>query len=197
MSFPTITTNPTVEPVSLEDLKIFCRVDYDDDDDLLAALGKAARQRAEDWTGRAFVNQTRAWMFAAPKNNMVVIPNPNVSSVSSVTYYDTSEALTTVATTVYRAIHTSDPHNACYLELLTGQVWPDTGTERAEPWTVNYICGYGATAALVPEPIRMAIKIAVATWYEHREGVVVGTITNTMPNATHALMADYRWRFYA
>ena len=44
------------EPVTLDELKLWARVDHDDDeDDLLTALGVAAREFVERATGRPYV----------------------------------------------------------------------------------------------------------------------------------------------
>jgi len=48
-------TPPLIEPVSLADMKLHLRVDIDDDDSLIQALISAARERAEDFTGRCFI----------------------------------------------------------------------------------------------------------------------------------------------
>lgn len=42
------------EPVSLSELKLFARVDGDDEDTLIASLGIAAREFIEQATGRTF-----------------------------------------------------------------------------------------------------------------------------------------------
>jgi len=60
---------------------------------------------------------------------------------------------------------------------------------------VTYVCGYGADAADVPEEIKLGIKMLVATWYEHRELIVVGTITNDMPFSTHGVLMAHRWNW--
>ena len=46
------------EPVSLEELKIWCRVDYADDDLIIEAMGKAARSAIERYCGISIVEQT-------------------------------------------------------------------------------------------------------------------------------------------
>ena len=42
------------EPVTLEEMKDFARVDFSDDDTLLTSLGIAAREYVEQATGRTF-----------------------------------------------------------------------------------------------------------------------------------------------
>lgn len=44
------------EPVTLDELKAWSRVDFDDDDALLESLGTAAREFIEQATGRTYTN---------------------------------------------------------------------------------------------------------------------------------------------
>ena len=46
------------EPVSVDELKVFCHVDNDDEDELFPTMIKAARQYAEHYTGRILVPST-------------------------------------------------------------------------------------------------------------------------------------------
>ena len=45
------------EPVTLEELKLFARIDHDDDDDVLTSLGVAAREFVERATGRCYTGE--------------------------------------------------------------------------------------------------------------------------------------------
>ncbi len=46
-----------VEPLSLEDAKLYCKIDYDEDDNLLLTLITAARLLLEKYTGLSFVQK--------------------------------------------------------------------------------------------------------------------------------------------
>jgi uncharacterized phiE125 gp8 family phage protein len=200
MQHPTVTVQPTIEPLTLAEVKLFCRVDYEDDDSLLQQLSKAARKRAEGWLYRGLITQTRAVRLNDSdfdSSGNIILPNPNVQSVSSITYYDSAGTLQTASTSLYRLVNGSDAENEAFVELLVNQTWPTADADRQLPWTVTYVCGYGAAATDVPEEIRLGLKIAVATWYEHREGMIVGTTANTMPYATHGVLMAHRWKWTA
>jgi uncharacterized phiE125 gp8 family phage protein len=53
--------------------------------------------------------------------------------------------------------------------------------------------GYGAAAIDVPEPLRQAIRLLAAHWYENRGVVALGqTSAVTLPVSVPALLAPYR-----
>jgi uncharacterized phiE125 gp8 family phage protein len=54
--------------------------------------------------------------------------------------------------------------------------------------------GYGANAADVPAPLRHAVRMLVAHWYENRGLVAAGAGIATLPAGVAALVAPYRVR---
>jgi hypothetical protein len=70
-----VTVPPTVEPVSLSDLRSttigsYLRVDFTDDDTILSALISQCREDAEIKTGKSFAPQTLQVMFTMPQLSM-------------------------------------------------------------------------------------------------------------------------------
>jgi uncharacterized phiE125 gp8 family phage protein len=57
---------------------------------------------------------------------------------------------------------------------------------------IAFTAGFGATAEDVPMPIRLAIKMLVAHWYEMREPVLAGEAGNALPLGVASLIAPYR-----
>ena len=53
--------------------------------------------------------------------------------------------------------------------------------------------GYGDLASDVPAIIRQWIMIRAATFFDIREGIVVGTIVSEVPSFP-AMLENYRWR---
>ena len=56
---------------------------------------------------------------------------------------------------------------------------------------IDFTAGYGAAATSVPEPIRQALKLLVAHWYEHRDPVEIGDPETAIPAAVSALVKPY------
>ena len=61
---------------------------------------------------------------------------------------------------------------------------------KANGIQIDYVAGY-ATAALVPTPIRLAIKQLAAHFYENREAVTEITLSNA-PQSFVAAVRRYR-----
>jgi uncharacterized phiE125 gp8 family phage protein len=160
-------TAPTVEPITVSELKSHCRIDASDEDTILATYITAARMQAENYLEIALISQT--WdLYLDGFPEAFVLRSP-VVSVSSVNYYDQSGALLTLSSDAYLVDSASMP---CYITPAYGTTWP---TPRAIPnavW-VRHVAGYGATAASVPQSIRHWILMRAASMYLHREDATV------------------------
>lgn len=173
-------TAPSVEPVTLEEAKLFCRVDTSDDDTLISSLIKSAREASEKRTGRVYITQSIK-MVAEIDSTFIVLPKPPFISLTTLKYLDGDEAWQsmTVATD--------------YLTSTRGQM--GTITLKTVPFVNNegqivieavYQAGYGASGSYVPEALKQAILHRVAAMYEHRGGDALDF------SAAHKLEAPYR-----
>jgi uncharacterized phiE125 gp8 family phage protein len=176
---------PAVEPLSLAEAKAFLRVEHADDDDVIAALIAASRIHIEAQTRRALVTQDwRIILDAWPVDGRLPIRPAPLRMLTAVRVYD--------AGGVSHAVDTES------FVLDVG------GSELAfAPWAVappgrlaagielDVVVGYGNAATDVPEPLRQAIRLLVAHWYENRGLAAVGTVT-ILPTTVAALIAPYR-----
>ena len=179
-----LVTAPTVEPVTLAEAKLHCRVDHTDDNDLITSLIVAARQLCEVKTEHSCVNTT--WdLYLDFLPVRIYIPRSPLSSVTSLSYYATDGTLTVMSSSDYVVDTASAPGR---ITQASTAVWPAT-QERTGAVIVRFVAGYGAAASSVPDSIKAAIKLLVGHWYENRESVVVGTITSELPMAVESLLA--------
>jgi uncharacterized phiE125 gp8 family phage protein len=182
----TLKTAPTVEPVTKAEIKQHLRLDGSEDDGYLDGLIAAARKHAETATGRALITQTwYARLDGFPR--IIRLPWPTLQTVTAVTYIDSNGTTQTLAATEYTVNTYSEP--GTIIEAY-GKSWPST-RDVENCVTVEYTCGYGATAASVPEGIRHAIKMLVAHWYRVREPIITGTIVADTPMAVDMLLNQY------
>ena len=177
----------TAEPLSLTDAKHHLRVDTTDDDTYISALIVAAREYAESFLGRKLMTGTLTQYFDSFSDAME-LKRPPLASVTSITYVDADGETQTLADTVYDVDITVEPGLA---RLAYGQSWPTT-RDVYNAVTITHVVGYSADATSVPDGIKTAVKMLVAHWYEHRESVVVGTITAEVPMGVKALLWQFR-----
>ena len=169
-----VITAPTAEPLTLPEVKANLRIVFNDEDDDLERMIRAARQMAEERLNRALMPQTLA--FGADGFCMFLkVPRPPLRQVDSIKYIDADGAEQTVPAG-YLVDEFVDPP---MITSAYGAPWPST---RAQPGAVvvQYQAGY-ADAASVPEPIRQWMLLAIGAFYEHRSMVNEGQ-TYTLPD---------------
>jgi uncharacterized phiE125 gp8 family phage protein len=189
MLAPVRTVAPTGTLVTLSEAKLHCRIDGGDEDLLVSGLVKAAQDHLDGYSGvlgRALLTQTWRQDFDAFSDTMR-LPVGNLLAVSSVTYYDASNAQQTLASSVYTAF--SDTLGP-YVTRKPGQAWPSTYT-RPDAVSVTWTAGYGPAATDVPSSIRQAVLLLVGHWYANREAVTSDPAA-PLPFAVDALLSPLR-----
>lgn len=189
------TAAPSDEPLTLEEAKLYLRVDADltNDDDLITALIIAAREQAEKVTGRQLVTATwlltlesfydRAWCYCDPcLGDVVQIPKPPLDGDSvEVTYIDAGGDEQTLDAADYIVDAARQPG---IITPVYGLVWPVTRRHPAAV-TVSFDAGFGSDAD-VPEGIKIAMKLMLDDWYNGRTGAK-GAIGDVPPVAENLL----------
>ena len=179
-----LVTPPSEEPVSLWEAKLHLRVDFDEDDMLIASLITAARQAAETLTGRQFT--TARWKqvldcfpgpslmgapsgqtFSLPGHAILLFKTP-VQSVVSINYLDMGSALQVMPAATYTVDTACEPAR---ITPVFGQIWP-ISLPQIGAVNITFDAGYGAPED-VPEGIKSWIKIRVGSLYAHREEMSV------------------------
>ncbi len=183
----TLTTAPTVEPITLDEMKDHLRLTSVDDDTYILDLITTARVWAENFQGRAYNTQTWTyWLDDWPDGIAISLPRPPLQSVSHVKYYDTDDLADTFASTNY------------LVDTVRGRIvlnddadWPTTSLRPANAIEVQFVAGYGDVSGNVPAMVRHAIKVLVAHQYTMRLPVVAGTILTDVPlSATNLLWQE-------
>lgn len=186
---------PTLEVVTLDEVKGHLRVDSDDDDDLIAGYIATAMQSldaekgalerclapqrwAMDLDGFPADPDRRQWRRHTREIQreleIVWLPLPPVTSIDLVTYVDPDGATQTLAADVDYLAHLGEP---AAIEPFPGTCWP-CARHQLRAVTVEFTAGYPASAdnaelAAAPEPIRHAIKLIVSDLYENRESTTL------------------------
>ena len=186
----TLNTPPSVEPVSLDDIKAHLRIDTGDEDAYLLRRVKSARRYVEIVTRRQLITATwELHLDKFPRSGTAIrLPYPPLRSVTSIKYCDTDGAEQTWTAAEYRVDTDSEPGRVTEAYDYT---WPTT-RDMTGAVVVTYSAGYGATSADVPEELRDAIEILVAQWHEFREAVVTGVAIAPVPLSVESLLWHYR-----
>lgn len=183
---------PASEPISRTEAKLFAKVDTTADDDLIDSLITAARVYCEGETRRAFVEQT--WDYTLPDfpTGAIVLPMQPVTSVTSVSYVDTTGATAvftygTSPDTPKYDVFTDGPRTL--IEPKYNLTWPTTRDTR-NAVTVRFVAGY----TTFPADLKQAMYLLISHWYDIREPVQVGTIVAEVPMSVKAILSSYQMR---
>ena len=157
---PILVAGPAVEPISLEDMHLYLRLDDTQENDLVASLIKAARLTIESATRLKLVSQLwRLSIAQVSAGRAIRVPLAPVTSVTAVRAFDAAGVETLVDPARYRLRTGHEP------ALVTFEAgFPDAsgGIE------IDLVAGFGSSAGDVPEPLRQAMRMLVACWFENR-----------------------------
>ena len=184
-----LTSGPSVEPVSLAEAKAHLRVDGTAEDTLIGSLIVTSRLHVEAALGLALITQSWSYFVDAwPKGTELRLPLRPVQAIAAVQLYGPDESVTPVPPEIYLVDGHSVPPR---LVRQGAKVWPKP-VRSANGIEVAFVAGYGDTAADVPAPIRQAVLLLVAHWYENREPVEIGSATVAIPHGISELLQPYR-----
>lgn len=177
----TITTAPSVEPLTTAEAKSRLRITVTDEDTDIGTLITQARELAESECGRAFVTQTltvRYDDFPRSGDRAIYLPRPPLQSVTWVKYYDADGNQQTYSSASYHVATLAEPGRVVPVD---GGVWPAIDFGRPEAVEVKCVCGYGL-AASVPAAAKAAILVIMASLREDPTG------TKGVPPAARRLL---------
>ena len=203
MSGLEVKTEPTQEPVTLQEVKEYFRVEDSTDERNIRPLIETARRFAEEHLGRALVSTTytqyydcyddmsdplwegtRTGPYINYYKNYLVLGKGPVSSVTHVKTYDDDDTATTMASSKYYVDTAREPSR---IVLRTGETFP-TSLRVANGIEVEYVAGYSSIYS-IPEPIRMGILQHIAHLYEHRGDMYEAK--NAYPPMLRSLYSPY------
>lgn len=179
-----LVTAPAVEPISLDELKIFLREELVDptpsQDLLLEELIVGCREYVENYCNRALVTQTREVTFPwfPNENGPIELPKAQLQSITSIKYIDYTGVLQTIAPTEYQVDTYREPGLVKPVWQKYWALWPVRDDFNAVQ--VRYVCGYpaGGTNAVndllanVPKSIKTWMKMRIAVAFNTREPFV-------------------------
>lgn len=183
-----LTSPPAVEPVSLAEAKAHLRLDGAAEDVLIGSLILTSRLHIEAALGLALI--TQGWTLVLdrwPDRDSLSLPLRPVQSIAAVRVLAADGTPALLDPGSYLADTAATPPRL----VRTGPPWPDP--ERAAGGIeIAFAAGFGPVPASVPEPLRQALLLLVAHWYEHRTPAEAGLAATAVPAALSELLLPYR-----
>lgn len=170
-------TAPTIEPVTIEEVKSHTHITSDASEDAnIARWIATARKLAEDFQRRAYIRQTWELSFDRFPALPLDIPRPPLINIVSLKYYDSANVEYNYDLSNLIIDVSSEPGRISLQYSLT---WPTVVLRPIDAVKIRYDCGYSSTgdtltttespdASHVPEYIKDAIHIYCAYRYENR-----------------------------
>lgn len=157
----TLITPPAQEPITLAEAKAHLRITEPDQDDLIAAHLQAAREQAEQITGRAFMPQAWRVTLDAFPAGAIELPRPPLAAVTSIKYIDPAGVQQTITPADYMLDTATEPG---WVLPVAGKQWPAT-QDRINAVEVVYTVGW-PDAAAVPGAIKAWIKLRLQCLFD-------------------------------
>lgn len=178
-----ITIQPAVEPVSVDEIKLFGRIDTTEEDSLIAGFISDARKRIEDYLERALINQTIQMTLDYWDCKIVELPRAPLSSVTSIVTIDEDDTETTYSSDNYYVM--IDKNQPGRIAIKQDVSLPKNTERTYGGFKITYVAGYGSTPTQVPDQIRISIMYLATLLYEKR-----GMVEN-MPDELKTKLYNY------
>lgn len=204
-----LVAGPTSEPLTVLQAKQHLRVDFPDDDALIAALITASREYVENYTNRVLFTQTwqlsldqfpyqsmgsttsplarESWFGSYLQSVQISLPVTKVQSVTSITYDDGTGTVLTLDPTRYHVDVNSQPAR---IVPVAGGTWPYPPVYTTGTVNITFIAG-SYTPATCPSSIKQVMLLLIGAWYNQREAFTDRPLT-AVPMAVECLLAPYR-----
>ena len=181
-------SGPAVEPVTVAEAKAHMRIDGSAEDTVIASLVLTSRLHVEAALSLALITQSwRVLLDRWPQGDTLELPLQPLQAVTEVRVRNASGGAPAVPATSYLVDIASKPPRLVW----NSAVRPVPGV-AANAIEIDITAGFGATAASVPAPLRHAILLLTAHWYEHRDPSDIGTDAARVPDAVSDLIQPFR-----
>lgn len=179
-----IKTAPAIEPVTLQEVKSFIKLDGTAEDVYLEGIITSVRQAMEGYLGRALITQTLVLRLNTWPLDKITLPRPPLLSIVEVRTLDEDGTETVYDAAYYYAIIGERSE----LIIRQGKALPTNTNRYQGGFEIEYTAGYGSSITDVPEAIRQAILQWIATVYETK----VPDLSNPPANIRATLGLPYK-----
>ena len=182
---PILIAPPAVEPIGLDETKAWLRIETAAEDELVGTLIASARLVVENLTRRFMVAQTwRLVLDELPPGGLRLPFSPVRTVILRV--FDAAGVASILPTQNYSLVAEGGDTTVKFTALP-----PQPGRQTAGV-EIDVEAGFASDAEGVPAPLRQAMRLLVARWYENRGDVETDADIARTPAAVTALLAPYR-----
>jgi uncharacterized phiE125 gp8 family phage protein len=182
-----MTSPPAVEPVTVADAKAHLRIDGSAEDVLIGSLILTSRLHIEAALDLALI--TQAWTLTLDRwpPSHVDFPLSPLQSVAAVRVKNASSIASIVPAESYLVDVASRPGR-----LVWNNASPPIPGLAASGIEIDFTAGFGEAPDSVPAPLKHAILMLTAHWYEHRDPGDIGSDAAHIPAAVSDLIQPFR-----
>jgi uncharacterized phiE125 gp8 family phage protein len=185
---PIRTVAPAAPAVEVWEVAEQARIDIHDEDALIERYIAAATEYVERYTGLGLV--TQVWQLPLSGFPAIItLPIRPFQAVTSVAYTDADGRDASIAPTeladsaLYALVGVGSQRTFGSIAPINGTGWP-SGTAVQ----VDFAVGFGDEAADLPQLLRHAIIVTVATWHAQRLDVV----TTELPTMVQRMLSFWK-----
>jgi uncharacterized phiE125 gp8 family phage protein len=186
----------STEPISLEEAKLYLRVDNDDEDSIITSMITSVREKVESLLWRPLISQTWKLYFdnlndsedaaiLAQQNAIISINKCPIQAIDSIQYVDSNGETQTWSSGNYQVDLISEP---CRVRLIA---MPPMKADTMNALWFNFTAGYSDNDN-IPKKILQAMYMLLGHYYEHRETVIVGVNSSELPMAVDYLLEEFK-----
>ncbi len=182
-----MTSGPALEPITLAEAKAHLRVDTAADDLLITSLITTSRLHIETALSLALITQTWSYFVdTIPASDIIPLPLAPVAALTAIRLYAPDDSVTTLPLACVQLDAASTPPR-----LIRRSSFQSGALRRANAIEFGLTAGFGPAPGDVPAPIRQALLLLVAHWYEHRDPAEIGQAGTQIPAVISQLLGAW------
>lgn len=182
-----VVAQPSLEPITLDELKTHVRITWTDEDSILSAYVQAARERLEDILDRSFVVRDMLFTFSDITSNTIYLPRGPIQEITSFKTINPDGTETVHDPSEYTLVLDKDPAEIILSGLAIRYHHYDWHWRDTTYYQIQYKAGYAdtevASVAATPAPIKNKLLELATLMYEQRKldlTVPIGNLDDVM-----------------
>lgn len=156
-------TAPALDPVTVNEMREYLRIDGNEFDTTIGNLIKAARDAAQDYQNRAFYTQTLELSFDRFPQMPVKIPKPPLQNLVSVKYVNADGIEASMELADFAVDKRSEPGRVTF---KAGKSWPSVQLQPIDSVIFQFTAGHNDINK-VPNTVKLAYMVFITHRFEN------------------------------